>query len=71
MNHHFGTLPPLQKDIRFSLHDLDVVELPRAIEGRRLRAVDAEGAEPTFTRDGLDPHAFLASRSLGAEVNVL
>ncbi len=49
--------------------DLDVVvEFPRAVEGRRCRTIDAESGPPSFARDGLDPHAFFARRSLWAEV---
>ena len=53
------------------LHLDDVVEFPSAVEGRRCRTIDAEGPQPSFARDGLDPHAFFARRSLRAEVEIV
>ena len=53
------------------LHLDDVVEFPSAVEGRRCRTINAEGPPPSFARDGLDPHAFSARRSLRAEVEIV
>ncbi len=55
----------------FLFHLLYIIEFPRAVEGRRLRAIDAEGGPPPFARDGLDPHTFFARRSLWAEVEIV
>ena len=50
------------------LHLLEIVGLPRAIEGRLLGPVDAEIGEPSLAGNGLDPASFLAGRRLGTEI---
>src|ERR1019366_3351410 len=63
------SLTSLVRSLR-SLHQLAVTRLPASVEGRFLRSIDAEVDEPTFTRNGLDPLTFFASRGLWAKEKV-
>jgi hypothetical protein len=47
---------------------LELARLPGSVERRPLRPIEAEVGEPALAGDRLDPSAFLAGWSLGAEV---
>jgi hypothetical protein len=53
-----------------SLHLFKIRRFPAAVEGRPLRAVDAEVDEPAFARSGFDPARLFARRRSWAEVEV-
>src|SRR5262245_48792522 len=53
-----------------SVHQLEVARLPRAVERRRLRPVDAEVREPALAGDRLDPLSLVARGRLGTEIQV-
>jgi len=60
----------LKRARRRLLHLLKITGLPGSIEGRSIRAVQAEVDEPAVSGIGLDPLPFFTGRRVGAEVEI-
>src|SRR6185436_5877534 len=57
---------PIGRSVRLVV-GLEVWELPRSVEGRRIGSVDAEVDEPTGAGFGLDPAGVALGRGFGTE----